>query len=207
MSSTQRKNYDPITYWNKRKDPNSDAGREIGRVSFDTNYIRRNTASVDSVLELGPGIGRTFSSYDPGMQITTLDITRNYQEELARVARSAGLGLQQYFLADPREKYPFPDQEFDVGVSFQVFIHQPADIFEHSFAEMARVCKKVIVSVGAHCNTAKSQPHSAPHVFRHDYILQAQKIKRVISNLLIERNVLYFLIENDDHDLWMQDRG
>ena len=186
--------YEPMRYWNTRRYPNADIGEEKNRIEFDTSYIRENVNAGDRVLELGPGLGRTFPAYAPDTEVVTLDISRNYQEELNAVANSLGLKLEQRFLASTLEPFPFADRQFDVGVSFQVFIHQPPDVFAHNFSEMARVCGRLIVSVGLHRNTSNSKRAIGRHVFRHDYILEASKRGKRMSNLLENDRVLYFIV-------------
>jgi hypothetical protein len=69
---------------------------------------------------------------------------------------------------------------------------------------MVRVCKKIIVSAGVHKNTTSNEFRTAPHVFCHDYILEAEKNRKIISNLLVKDDVMYFVLEGDPRDLWMQ---
>ncbi|NHN36724.1 class I SAM-dependent methyltransferase [Pseudomaricurvus alcaniphilus] len=192
------KKYDPFSYWNSRRDPNSAEGLEAERVRFDTDYIRKQVSSGMSVLELGPGVGRTFHAYEKGTLIETIDISRLYEKKLTEAAKAVDLKLKQHFLSDDWLKFPFSDQQFDVAVCFQVFIHQPPEVFHRSFTEFSRVCKKGVISVGLHANTKQSNPAEGAHVFRHDYLHEASNNHKVINNLILRNNVLYFTIENID---------
>jgi SAM-dependent methyltransferase len=199
--------YDPMRYWNARQNPNADVGEEKTRLEFDTNYIRRNISTGERILELGPGVGRTLRAYVPNTEVTTLDISRIYQEELSAFASSLELRLEQHYVSSMFEPFPFSDQEFDVGVSFQVFIHQPPAIFAHSFSEMLRVCRRLIVSVGLHLNTRGSKKARARHVFNHDYISEGARNRKLLSNVLVRDGVLYFVVHGDNSSLWIEERG
>ena len=195
--------YDPVRYWNMRLDPNTDLGKVPERVDFDANYIRANITPGDRLLELGPGVGRTFASYSPGTNVSTLEISRMYEDQLAKVAADNNLTLDQHYLDDTSKPFPFVDKQFDVGVCIQVFIHQPPEVFRHSFSELARVCRKCVISVGNHTNTPRNAPGKAPHVFRHDYITESGKNGKVMHNLLARDQVLYFTLEDDTRNLWL----
>lgn len=186
--------YDPQTYWNTRPDPNSARGCKPERVDFDSTFIRHHVAEASNVFELGAGVGRTFSAYRPGTQLTTLDISQLYQDQLDARAAAHGIVLQQQFLSDPLQQFPFADDQFECGVCFQVMIHQPPEIFLHSLSELLRICRKTVVNVGIHQNSPQSVAPKGTHVFAHDYIDAAARLGAVMNDLRMKDGLLYFTL-------------
>jgi hypothetical protein len=161
-----RGKYDPIAYWNSRPNPNNVQGESPERVNFDAGYIRRAIEDFDPILELGPGVGRTFSAYNKGRHVTTLDISHEYAGKLSSVGQSLGLHLNQCYLTQIYDPFPFGDKEFSVGVASQVLLHIPPEFIRHSMSELVRVCEKVVIIT--------AYTHGFPtkrgyHVFNHDY--------------------------------------
>lgn len=137
--------YDPVKYWNKRPNPNNELGETKERVAFDIDYISRVVGSEASVLELGPGVGRTFGAYNKGSKITALDISTKYADRLKETAQELGLTLEQVFLEDPKAAFPLKDNSFKVGVCSQVLLHIEPAAVTHSLKELVRVCEKVVI--------------------------------------------------------------
>jgi SAM-dependent methyltransferase len=202
VTGSEAPRYDPTSYWNARTDPNNDEGRNSARVAFEVNYIATNLPTSGRVLELGPGVGRTFAAYPSTTRVATIDISRLYASRLAETADRLGVQLEQTFIEDLTSRFPFDDYEFDCGVAFQVFIHQPKEVFSHQFAEMCRVCRRVLVCAGLHANTGNAQKAMATHVFAHDYLVESAKCGRIVQNLLVRDAVLYFVACEDEKGLW-----
>jgi hypothetical protein len=184
--------YEPIKYWAERENPNNPAGETAERVAADCAYLRKMVGGEKQIFELGPGIGRTLSAYNSGTSLTSLDISRNYSERLDKVAAQQGILLHQNYIEETHAPFPFKDDEFPIGVCFQVFIHQPPEIFTHSFSEFVRVSKKVIISVGIHRNLGIEEPKRRPHVFAHDYLAAAHANRCEINNLILRDGCMYF---------------
>jgi len=193
----QSSTYDPHLYWNKRADPNNPEGRRKDRLDFDISYIRHSVARSDTILELGPGVGRTFPAYRPHTTIHALDISKIYTSHLKEAATAHHLSLHLQFLEQPNASFPFSDNTFDVGVASQVFLHQTPDIFATHFSEMARVCKKFVVITGVHANSVDSPAPTAPHVFAHDYIGAASSFCLSLQNTLVRDGCLYCTITTE----------
>lgn len=189
--------YKPKEYWRERTDPNAPCGREPDRVYFDVHYIAQNIRESDNVFELGPGVGRTFHAYNARQKITTLDISDTYKDRLDERARELMLCLDQHILDEPSMKYPFFNDSFDVSVVFQVFIHQPPALFRHSFAEMCRISKKIVLSSGVSENTSQSPAPKANHVFAHDYLYETYRNNLIAQNVIVREGVLYMTVCRD----------
>ena len=185
--------YDPKAYWNSRQDPNAPDGKSADRVSFDVNYIKKHLGQASPVFELGPGVGRTFEAYERGTEIVTLDLSRIYSQRLSRVAQECGLSLRQHYLDDGMQRFPFDDDQFDIGVSCQVFLHQPPDLFAHSLSEFARICRNAVIISGI-----KPRTGSSSHVFSHDYLEKTGNLRRLASNVTIKNSIIYLYMHRDN---------
>ena len=157
--------YEEWTYWNKRQDPNVAAGWDPDFLKSSIDYIRRHTENCDSVLELGPGVGRTLDAYSKECDIRAYDISQLYREKLLAKVQTLGLKLQLDLAQVPGEDLPYGDRQFEAGVASQVFLHQRPQNIEHMMREMIRVCEKVVVITGGYGRA----PRRADHVFGHDY--------------------------------------
>lgn len=157
--------YDEWTFWNSRPNPNAPAGLSGRQLDDDITYIRAQVAGCTRILELGPGVGRTFAAHEPGADITCYDITPNYRERL--LARAHALGLRVRFDLAPSldAPLPYPDNAFEVGVACKVFQHQRPERIERVMAELARVAERVVAPTTV--DTGRSVP--ASHCFYHDY--------------------------------------
>lgn len=161
--------YDPVSYWAQREHPNTEAAPGISPPH--RNYFSENAAGAKSVLELGPGIGRLFPLYAGIPRTVTLDLSRKYAEHAKKVSVTLGLELEQFFLDDAVQPYPFQEQEFDLSVASFVLLHVPFENIRHTLAELARVSRKVIVFDGDDPNWPATEAERKPssHCFRHDH--------------------------------------
>lgn len=189
-----QKTYSPIVYWNTRQNPNSATGESLDAVAADVAYIRNSLGSTQSVLELGPGVGRTFPAYSPGTRIVTLDIARIYQDQLASAAQGHNLELVSHHLKNPDDRFPFEDGAFRKGVTSQVLLHVPPETIRHTLGEFTRVCKEVIVITRyAHGCSTRSQ-FGAGHVFNHDYFSLVSELGCSLHHLVKHENKIFFII-------------
>jgi ubiquinone/menaquinone biosynthesis C-methylase UbiE len=168
--------YDPVTYWRTREQPNTVADPGVSKM--DDDFFGRFFNLGDKVLELGPGVGRIFKLYQGSASVTTSDIADQHRALLDKKAADLGLHLKQDFLDDPKAKLPYADNVFDVGVSSYVFIHIPFDNIRHTMSELARTCRKVVCFVGKDAGwpNAEQQRKASTHCFAHDY-------KKIIGDL------------------------
>lgn len=184
--------YDPATYWNHRPNPNNEAGVQRDRVDFDVAYIQRSVdGEQDLVLELGPGVGRTFGAYGPGQHVTSLDLSRIYREQLAELANSQGIDLDQRFLADPADPFPFGDSTFSVAVASQVLLHVPPDNIRHTMSELVRVSRRT-VAISAFRHGEPIGVHAGAHDFNHDYITIATDLGCALHDVISHEGRILF---------------
>lgn len=186
-----RKRYNPVAYWNCRSNPNNVMGESPERVKFDAGYIKRNIEGNDPVLELGPGVGRTFSAFMPGSHVTTLDISSKYTKELSSIGQSLGLHLTQRYLNQPLDPFPFDDMTFPVGVASQVLLHIPPNLIKHSLSELLRVCGKVVVITAY---THGLSTNKAYHVFNHDYFSLCTDLGCAMHEVIMNEGRICFAI-------------
>ena len=79
--------------------------------------------------------------------------------------------MQDHYLSDPLAPLPFVTGEFDLGVLSHVLMHVPFENIEHSMAEAARVCRRVLVISATHIYWPRKGKSFDPkwHCFAHDY--------------------------------------
>ena len=164
--------YDPFTYWNSRANPNNIEGTDAARVAFDSGYIASAVSDLDPVLELGPGVGRTLGAYARGRNITALDLSRAYTDQLLLRGSELGLKLTPLYLSSPMDPFPLADKSFPVGVASQVLMHIPPESVTHSLSELVRVCERVVV-ISTYQHGAPTISDAVTHVFNHDYFSMA----------------------------------
>lgn len=159
--------YDPWVYWNRRENPinSNKVNREI------SEFLKRGLRDRREVFELGAGTGRLFPFYS-GKSLTTLDLSRGYESECLRRAEEYDVSINQNFYDDPLSPFPFQDRQFEVSLAVQVLIHVPFYAIDHTFKELLRVSKELIVISGYN----KKWPNRSDQIkrnqycFNHDYI-------------------------------------
>lgn len=169
MSKIVPDHYDPLTYWAKREHPNT--GEAPGISPPHRQYFSENTSDAKSILELGPGIGRLFPLYKGIERVAALDLSHKYQDHAKESAQRANVPLEQYFLSDALDSYPFNNGEFEIAVASFVLLHVPFENIRHTISELSRVSKKVIVFDGDDPSwpTNESERKPSSHCFRHDH--------------------------------------
>ena len=161
--------YDPIEHWNTREHPNTAANPGISPVEYD--FLGPLLDGADSLLELGPGVGRLFPLYKTVSQFSTLDLSTNYTDRAQQAADAAGINVQANFIQGPLDPFPFEDNAFDMGIASHVLMHIPFENIEHSMSELARCCKKVAVITVLERQWPRKGTNFDPkwHCFAHDY--------------------------------------
>lgn len=181
--------YDPVAYWNSRKNPNSS---DVAP-AWIHDYIRPFAKGVDRAFELGPGVGRTFDIYDRGAHIVTLDLSKQYAERLRARAEAIGLELTQNFLLNPEDIFPFEDCEFRLGVCAQVLMHVLPEHIVHSMKELSRICDRTVVVAGV--NDEWSVRPS--HCFNHDYLGICKTIGCVADSAVLRKDSICFVMRKN----------
>ena len=182
--------YDPLSYWNARKNPN----KSDQAPGWLLRYATAHTAGQPRILELGPGVGRTFDIYSAGQEVTTLDLSRQYAETLAARARERGVTLHQHFLDDPAARFPFEDGAFELGVCLQVLMHVPPQFIEHSMGELARVCRRTVIVAGVN----EAWNAKAVHCFNHNYLRICGSIGARADRAFVQKDSICFVLGQND---------
>ena len=161
--------YDPVEHWNTREHPNTAPNPGIGQVEID--FFGPMLSGANSLLELGPGVGRLFPLYKDVAKVSTLDLSTNYNDRARQAADSAGINVDASFIHGPLDKFPFADETFDMGIASHVLMHIPFEYIEHSMSELARCCKTVAVITVLERQWPRKGTSFDPkwHCFAHDY--------------------------------------
>jgi ubiquinone/menaquinone biosynthesis C-methylase UbiE len=180
--------YNEQKYWNKRSDPNTIRGwfSEFRKLTIE--YIKKNVAEAESILELGPGRGRTLEAYNSQQKIRGYDISSLYSEQLMQRAKILNLNIRLDIAESVSSFFPYVENKFDVGVSCQVFLHQRPENIVHVMSEMARVCNKVVTVTGGY----SSNRLLARHVFSHDYPTICAKLDCEMNHVIAYPPHIYF---------------
>jgi len=158
--------YDEITYWNARKDPNSPAvGAFNDRHLF---YIKTHLDGCSSVLDFGPGVGRTFPAYVKIKKLFCFDITDKHTKKLALLSDNYNFDFD-FKVSDKVGETGFEDNLFDAVVVSQVLLHQRPSNIEGVMSELLRVSRKVIV-ITWRDNSKPDSATSGEHCFNHNYL-------------------------------------
>jgi hypothetical protein len=122
--------------------------------------------------------------------LTTLDLSRRYEESLQRAADHRGMQLRQAFLERADDPFPFADQSFPIGIASQVFLHVPDTLIERTFSEFLRVCREVVV-ISLYANAFRGQ-RLPGHVFAHDYPALASRHGFELNHTIVRDGRIYF---------------
>lgn len=196
LSSLHSRLYSPKRYWSSRKDPNNAKGKADDIVAVDQSYIHNYVKEASSVLELGPGTGRTFGAYSPGQGIWALEITDRYRGTLERNARNNQLGLHFYELNKSDSDFPFNDKAFRVGVAAQVLMHVPPETVKHTVSELIRTCERVIV-IATYTHGVSTRGPIAKQVFNHPYFELVSGLGCYMNHVFWQDGRLYFVVETE----------
>jgi len=182
--------YDPVEYWKNRENPNNQEGESSERVGYDVAYIRNQIEGCDSILEIGPGVGRTFGAYAGRKVVQTLDITEAYSKKIDKVAGGLGLEVIGSYLQATSDVFPYDDKQFDISVCSQVFLHVDPVSVEHYISEALRVSGKLVVICGGY--KLCGEPPS--HVFSHDFWELVEKMNLHMDNVKGRNGIAYFTL-------------
>lgn len=182
--------YDEWRYWNSRADPNASKGWEEERLRYDTAYIRSRLHGCERILELGPGVGRTFGAHSPEARITCYDITENYRRRLLERAKDLNLKVTHEVARSLDAPLPYGKAAFDAAVASQVLQHQRPERIERVMAELVRVAEKVvaIASWGKKSGRGRSR-----HAFNHDYVEICAEIGCEMNHVRLNDGTIYFV--------------
>lgn len=164
-------------YWEKRSNPNTSKSETAPQFLYD--FIRPYLIDKTNILELGPGIGRTFDIYKPDQRINTLDLSTKYIDQITSRAKELGLSVLQNHLDSPSHPFPFDSKVFELGICSQVLMHVPYDCIEFTMSELLRTSMKVVIvtTKKTHLDGVKAR-----HVFGHDYFAVSSSIGGVVED-------------------------
>jgi len=151
--------YDPITYWNHRKNPN----QHRNPTSLEKDFLMPEIKQANKILEVGPGIGRLFSLYGPEDEVCGIDISERYEHKVKSRAAAYGLNYEHEVLNFYKyQGLPYKSKLFDLCIAVKVLLHTTPNQIDFLMCEMARVAEKVMI-------TSKIGDDPARHVFNHNY--------------------------------------
>lgn len=156
--------YDPVVYWNQRKDPSS---ADEFYTNAHTSYIRKFLKPTDFVLDFGPGKGRTFSAYYDNQRVVGVDISYRYCADVIDQARLKNLQYE-HIITYKANRIPvfLREQVFDVAVFCEVLLHVPYAHIETLLAQAGDISKGLTIITWE----AETTPQNlAPHCFNHNY--------------------------------------
>ncbi|HUG00759.1 MAG TPA: class I SAM-dependent methyltransferase [Longimicrobiales bacterium] len=133
--------YDPLVYWNRRKNPNS-ASPALTQAHID--YVRKHVAGCRRILDFGPGVGRIIPAYRDLESIEGYDISSAYEDRLLQAASEHSIDFNLRIERN-MERLPYEDARFDASVSVSVLLHQTPNHITGVMRELARVADKVII--------------------------------------------------------------
>jgi len=137
--------YDKIEYWGNRKDPNSELSKKTSdlQILWTKNFINED----DNILEYGPGVLRLLDLYKGRKKINFYDISTQYKNSVEKKCKDNNILIENYIIDNSGEiKTKFKNEEFDVIICSEVFLHSPNNEIEKLMVELARIGKKVIVT-------------------------------------------------------------
>lgn len=133
--------YNEIEYWSKREMPTSCSD------DYTKNHLRflsNNLVSVKKLLDVGPGIGRTFQAYSNVEIVEGYDISTNYESRVLEESRKYKFKFNLK-IGTSISSLPYENNEFDSAIASEVLLHQRPENIIKIMSELDRVSKKVII--------------------------------------------------------------
>lgn len=190
--------YKPEDYWGKRSNPTDP---NMSKVVNDAHvdFIRTQLPSTSEglkILDLGPGIGRTFDAYKGAREVWGVDISANYVDRAKEKAKEVGF-LYQPIQKRLEDRLPFDDMTFDVAVASEVLLHVLPGQIEATMKELARVAKKVVIISWYEGERVPYQNLAGPttpttHCFHYNYIDLCAKNGWVMDTVEYTDNQIMF---------------
>jgi SAM-dependent methyltransferase len=135
--------YDEVSYWRNRVNPNSPSvGFDLTKKHID--YVSHHVRGLFRILDLGPGVGRTFPAYTGVRLVEGFDISPTYKDRVIAASRNYNFNFR-LTISPKIGKLPYGDKTFDAAVAVSVLLHQRPDNIIEVMTELARVANKVVV--------------------------------------------------------------
>ncbi len=177
--------YNEVRYWNARKNPNSSESPKS-----DVDYLRKHLKGTVSVLDFGPGVGRTFDAYN-GQTVYGYDITPQYTKSARRKAAELGIPYIPFFV-EKIKGLPFAAKFVEVAVCCEVLHHQRPENIEFIMKDLLRVSNKVIAVAAHDPDTAFDTQVTQSHCYNHDYRGICERNGWVMTGVEQTDNQLFF---------------
>lgn len=158
--------YNPIAYWNKRKNPNRDQLPEEYR-----RFLEGKVPITGNVIDYGCGVGRTFSLYPKEIQLYGIDITSRYAWQAKLEAKKQGIDFHHFIHHSPHLALPmvipaFESNKVNMILAIDVLLHVPSKDLQPLLKRFKEVSDElIIISYFVDGQNKKL----APHNFEHDY--------------------------------------
>ena len=150
--------YEPEKYWEQR-------GRNYHHVEtteeMDILECFLAEHAVYGILEVGSGDGRVYAYLDPWIPYTMVDFVDSFRE---KCKEKTGIMPDKW----DAKTLPYPDNSFDLVLSFSVLLHVPFEDIRNHLRELMRVSKQYVFI--ATCDTGGDYGLDEGHCFRHDYL-------------------------------------
>lgn len=178
--------YDPKKYWQNRENPNVKGSDRAPQFIY--NFAKPLLVGKTKILELGPGTGRILDLYEPHMQVSTVDLSTRYHDQVVKRAEELDLNLEPNYLDGPKDTFPFGDKSFELGMSLQVLMHvTPEDILT-TIRELHRTCNAVAIVA----TSPDAVDSFAPHVFGHNYRSLCEEVGAVVTSYETHKSSVCF---------------
>lgn len=161
--------YDEVEYWSRKKEPVSGHGsRQIA-------YAAYHLKGIESLLDFGPGVGRTFCCYLDAYEVASCDISLLYLPRLIEESKKYKFN----FSFTPIEitqvtDLPYSANQFQRVVAIQVFLHMKPEYIMDAMKEMARVGRKVVAVSPMHgekeYDNDKTEYPDEQYCFNYDFV-------------------------------------
>lgn len=197
QSIPSEQEYTEFNYWNRRPYP-TDPNMSAETVEMHIDYIEKQVFQAKSVLDFGPGIGRTFKAYKDISYVEGCDISRMYEFQVKAEAEKLGLDFKLIHL-DLVElgHLPYTRNTFDVAVAAEVLLHQRPENILLVMRELARVAKKVVIISWGEDRVSYSTPgekSSGPnHCFHYNYLQICKEEGWKVTNFVGADRQVYFV--------------
>jgi len=107
--------------------------------------LRLGEARNKTLLDIGAGPLAIIAARDFNCFVTTIDVSRTALEKAEREAAEKGLTQQITFAEHDATSLPYPDNSFDVVVSYGALHHVPVPRREAFIREAFRVAREKII--------------------------------------------------------------
>lgn len=137
--------YNKLDYWGSRKDPNSKLSKDTAHLQVE--WTKKFINKKDSILDYGPGVLRLVDLYKEVKKINFYDISYQYKSIVEKKCNENNIIIENYVVDDSGIiKTAFEDNQFDVVICSEVFLHSPDNEILDLINELSRISKKVIVT-------------------------------------------------------------